>query len=470
MKEKEYKAINGWLEMEDVEYEEVFNFNKEYAKFLDDYRTEREFVKGAIELLEAEGYKKLDEFTALKKGDKFYKVNREKAILAGIVGEKPLEEGLRIVGSHIDSPRIDLKPTPLYEDSELAYFSTHYYGGIKKYQWVAIPLALHGVVVKEDGTKVEINIGDKEGDPVFYISDLLPHLGKDQMAKKMSEGITGEQLRLIIGSIPARNEDGDKDGDKKGAGNKVKSAILDYLHEEYGITEEDLISCELQIVPALKSRDVGFDRGLLAAYGHDDRVCSYTALRALLDVENPAYTAMVLLMDKEEIGSMGNTGMQSHFFENTVAELVNLTYEKYSDLLVRKAIENSKCLSGDVNAAFDPNFPEVYDKNNTPYLGKGVVITKYTGARGKGGSSEASAEFVAEIRRLFNNAGVVWQTGELGKVDQGGGGTIAQFLANYNMDVLDCGPAVLSMHAPYEVVSKVDVYNTYLAYQVFLEK
>lgn len=466
MKGKEYKPVNGWLEMEDVEREEIFSFNKDYAEFLDDYRTEREFVKGAIGLLEAEGFKNLEEFTELKKGDKFYKVNRDKAILAAIVGEKSLEEGLRIVGSHIDSPRIDLKPTPLYEDSELAYFSTHYYGGIKKYQWVSIPLALHGVVIKEDGTKVEINIGDKEGDPVFYISDLLPHLGKDQMAKKMSEGITGEQLRLIIGSIPARK----KDGEEKDSGKKVKSAVLDYLFEEYGISEEDLISCELQIVPALKSRDVGFDRGLLAAYGHDDRVCSYPALRAILDVENPVYTAMVLLVDKEEIGSMGNTGMQSHFFENTVAEMVNLTYENYSNLLVRKTIENSKCLSGDVNAAYDPNFPEVYAKDNTPYLGKGVVITKYTGARGKGGSSEATAEFVAEIRGLFNNAGVIWQTGELGKVDQGGGGTIAQFLANYNMDVLDCGPAVLSMHAPYELVSKVDVYNTYLAYQVFLEK
>jgi len=466
MKGKEYKAVNGWLEMETVEHEEVFDFNKDYAKFLDDYRTEREFVKGAIELLEAEGFKNLEEFTELKKGDKFYKVNRDKAILAAIVGEKPLEEGLHIVGSHIDSPRIDLKPTPLYEDSELAYFSTHYYGGIKKYQWVTIPLALHGVVVKEDGTKVEISIGDKEDDPVFYITDLLPHLGKDQMAKKMSEGITGEQLRLIIGSIPARKKDeNEKESDKK-----VKSAILDYLYGEYGINEEDLISCELQIVPALKSRDVGFDRGLLAAYGHDDRVCSYTALRAILDVEDPAYTAMVLLVDKEEIGSMGNTGMQSHFFENTVAEMVNLSYENYSDLLVRKTIENSKCLSGDVNAAFDPNFPDVYARDNTPFLGKGVVITKYTGARGKAGSSEATAEFVAEIRGLFNNAGVIWQTGELGKVDQGGGGTIAQFLANYNMDVLDCGPAVLSMHSPYEVVSKVDVYNTYLAYQVFLEQ
>jgi aspartyl aminopeptidase len=386
--------------------------------------------------------------------------------MAAVIGERPLTDGMRIVGAHMDSPRIDLKPNPLYEDSEIAYLSTHYYGGVKKYQWVSIPLAIHGVVVKEDGSKVHINIGEKEDDPVFYISDLLPHLGQDQMQKKMSEAINGEQLRLIIGSIPEKSE---KDEEKKPK-DKVKTAILNHLYKEYGITGEDLVSAELQIVPAMKARDVGFDRGLLAAYGHDDRVCAYTALRAILDVDKPQYTAVLLLVDKEEVGSMGSTGMKSHFFENTVAEMINLSSENYSELILRRTIENSKSLSGDVNAAYDPNFADAFEKNNSSYLGKGVVITKYTGARGKSGSSEASAEFVAEIRSLFNNAGVLWQTGELGKVDKGGGGTIAQFLANYNMDVLDCGPVVLSMHSPYELVSKVDVYHTYLAYQVFMEK
>jgi len=465
VKEKGFKTRSAWLDMEEVEYQELFQFNSQYAQFLNDYKTEREFVNGAIELLEAEGFKDIEEFSTLIKGDKVYKVNRGKAIMAAVIGEKPLVEGLHIVGAHLDSPRIDLKPNPLYEDSELAFFNTHYYGGIKKYQWVSIPLAIHGVVIKEDGSKVEISIGEKDNDPVFYISDLLPHLGKDQMEKKMSEGISGEQLNLIIGSIPEKSED-----DEKEAKDQVKTAILNYLYDEYGIKGEDLVSSELEIVPAMNTRDVGFDRGLLAGYGHDDRVCSYTALRAILELEQPQYTAVALLVDKEEIGSMGSTGMQSHFFENTVAEMIELSNKNYSERLVRKAIENSKALSADVNAAYDPNYPDVYAKNNSAYLGKGIVITKYTGSRGKGGSSEASAEFVAEIRSLFNRAGVIWQIGELGKVDKGGGGTIAQFLANYNMEVLDCGPAVLSMHSPYEVVSKVDVYNTYLAYLVFLEK
>lgn len=475
MSDKAYKAKNAWLEMEEVEHEEIFSFNREYAKVLSENKTEREFVKKSVELLKEEGFKDINKVSILKKGDKIYKVNRNKAILAAVIGDRPLSEGLNIVGAHVDSPRIDLKPNPLYEDSELAFFNTHYYGGIKKYQWVSIPLALHGVIVKEDGSKVKVNIGEKEDDPIFYISDLLPHLGKDQMQKKMSEGISGEQLNLVIGSIPARDnkntdEKKNKEQDEKNDKVEVKAAILDLLDEKYGITGEDLVSAELEIVPAVMARDVGFDRGMLAGYGHDDRVCSFTALKAIMDIEKPEHTAMVLLMDKEEIGSMGSTGMQSHFFENTIAEMINLSEVNYSEILVRKAIENSRSLSGDVNAAYDPNYSDVYAKNNSAYLGKGVVITKYTGARGKSGSSEATAEFVAEIRSLFNKAGVIWQTGELGKVDKGGGGTIAQFLANYNMDVLDCGPAVMSMHAPYEVVSKVDVYNTYLAYHVFLEK
>ncbi|MFW5991584.1 MAG: aminopeptidase [Halanaerobiaceae bacterium] len=472
MPDKAYKARNAWLEMEEVEHNEIFSFCDEYAGFLSENKTEREFVKRSVELLEEEGFKNIQDKKMLKKGDKIYKVNRNKAVMAAVIGEKPLSEGLNIVGAHVDSPRIDLKPNPLYEKSELAFFNTHYYGGIKKYQWVSIPLALHGVIVKEDGSKVDVKIGNNDQDPVFYISDLLPHLGKDQMQKKMSEGINGEQLNLMIGSIPASKNKEEKSDDSSSDEKKVeiKSAVLDLLAEKYDITGEDLVSAELEIVPAMKARDVGFDRGMLAGYGHDDRVCSYTALRAITDIEKPQYTAMVLLMDKEEIGSMGSTGMQSHFFENTVAEMINLSEVNYSELLVRKAIENSRSLSGDVNAAYDPNYADVFEKDNSAYLGKGVVITKYTGARGKSGSSEATAEFVARIRSLFNEAGIIWQTGELGKVDKGGGGTIAQFLANYNMDVLDCGPAVISMHSPYEVVSKVDVYNTYLAYLVFFEK
>jgi aspartyl aminopeptidase len=316
------------------------------------------------------------------------------------------------------------------------------------------------VVVKEDGTQVEISIGENDDDPVFFISDVLPHLGKKQMKKSMNEGITGEQLNVVIGSIPVKDED---------AKEKIKTAVLDHLSKTYNIKEEDFISADLQVVPAFKTRDAGFDRGLLAGYGHDDRVCSYTALEAILDVNEPEYTSLVLLMDREEVGSMGSTGMQSHFFEDQVANLVDLYYSDYSELLVRKVMQNSKVLSADVNAAYDPDFAEVYAKHNSAYLGKGIVISKYTGARGKAGASEASAEFMGEIRGLFNKAGVIWQTAELGKVDEGGGGTIAQFLANYNMDVVDCGPAVLSMHSPYEVVSKADVYHSYLAYNVFLE-
>ena len=445
-KDNGYAAKNAWLEMEDVEKEERFEFNSEYGTFL-----------------EEEGFKNISEYDSLKEGDKVYAVNRDRQLIATVMGKKDLKEGLRIVAAHMDSPRIDLKPNPLYEDGGLAYFGTHYYGGIKKFQWVTIPLALHGLVIKEDGTKIEIRIGDKEDDPVFYISDILPHLGKKQMKKKMTEGINAQHLNLIIGSIPLDEEDND-DNDK------IKSAILRHLEEEYDITGEDLISADLQIVPADGVKDVGFDRALLGGYGHDDRVCSYTGLRALLDINIPEYTAVTLLVDKEEIGSMGTTGMQSRFFENFVAEMTSKYYDNYSELDLRKILEKSSSLSGDVNAAYDSNFPEVFDKRNAAFVNKGVVLTKYTGARGKAGSSEATAEFMSKVRSLLNNAGVIWQVAELGKVDEGGGGTIAQFLANYNMDVLDAGPAVLAMHAPYEVVAKIDVYNTYLAYLTFLEK
>mgnify|MGYP006287961229 CR=1 FL=1 len=458
--ENAYQAKNAWLEMGEDEREEVFSFNKAYAEFLTKNKTEREFARAAIAELEEAGFKNIDQYESLKKGDKVYVLNRSRALMAAVIGEKELTEGMKIVGSHIDSPRLDLKPNPLYEDGEMSLFKTHYYGGVKKYQWVTMPLAIHGVVVKEDGAQVEISIGEEDDEPVFFISDVLPHLGKKQMKKSMSEGITGEQLNVVIGSIPVDDED---------AKEKVKTAVLAHLNKEYGIKEEDFISADLQVVPAFKTRDAGFDRGLLAGYGHDDRVCSYTGLEAILDVNEPKYTSLLLLMDREEVGSMGSTGMQSHFFEDQVANLVDLYYSDYSELLVRRVMQNSKVLSADVNAAYDPDFAEVYAKHNSAYLGKGIVISKYTGARGKAGASEASAEFMGEVRGLFNKAGVIWQTAELGKIDEGGGGTIAQFLANYNMDVVDCGPAVLSMHSPYEVVSKVDVYNSYLAYNVFLE-
>ena len=456
-----YQAKNAWAEMGKAEREEVFAFNKNYAEFLTENKTEREFASAAISELEAAGFKNITEYEELKKGDKVYVENRSRALMAAVIGEKDLKEGLKIVGSHIDSPRLDLKPNPLYEDGEMAMFKTHYYGGVKKYQWVTMPLALHGVVVKDDGSQIEVKIGEKEDEPVFFISDVLPHLGKKQMKKSMNEGISGEQLNVVVGSIPVDDED---------AKDKIKTAILNHLETEYDFKEEDFISADLQVVPAFKTRDAGLDRSLLAGYGHDDRVCSYTALEAILEVKDPNYTSVLLLMDREEVGSMGSTGMQSHFFEDQVANLVDLYYDQYSELIVRKVMQNSKVLSADVSAAYDPDFAEVYAKHNSAYLGKGIVLTKYTGARGKAGASEASAEFMGEIRGIFNNAGVIWQTAELGKIDEGGGGTIAQFLANYNMDVVDCGPAVLSMHSPYEVVSKADVYHSYLAYNVFLEK
>jgi len=465
--DKSYQAKNAWLEMEDVEKEEVFEFNREYGEFLEENKTEREFTTSTVELLKEEGFKEINEFDKLNEGDKVYAVNRDRQLIAAVIGKKELRDGLRIVAAHTDSPRIDLKPNPLYEDGGLAYFGTHYYGGIKKFQWVTIPLALRGVVMKEDGTKIEIRIGDKEDDPVFYISDILPHLGKKQREKKMSEAINAQHLNLIIGSIPLKDEE---DEEENGGNDKIKSAILEHLSEEYDVTGEDFVSADLQIVPAEGVRDIGFDRALMGGYGHDDRVCSYTGLRALLDVNVPEYTAVTLLVDKEEIGSMGATGMQSRFFENFVAEMTSKYYDSYSELDLRKILESSSSLSGDVNAAFDSNFPEVFDKRNAAFVNKGVVLTKYTGARGKAGSSEATAEFMAKVRSLLNEAGVIWQAAELGKVDEGGGGTIAQFLANYNMDVLDAGPAVLSMHSPYEVVAKIDVYNTYLAYLTFLEK
>lgn len=463
LEQLKYEVKNGWEVIPEEEQQKIFDFCEGYKAFLDEGKTEREAVAYTVALARQNGFKTLDEVIKNKKklsaGDKIYVVNREKAIMLVVIGKKDLSDGVHIVGAHMDAPRIDLKQNPIYEDAGMTLLKTHYYGGIKKYQWAAMPLALHGVVIKHNGDKVNVIIGEEDNDPVFCITDLLPHLAQDQMQKKMSEGITGEGLNIIFGSIPYRDDKIDT---------KVKLNILKLLYEKYDIKEEDFISAELEIVPAFKAKDVGFDRSMIGGYGQDDRVCCYTALKAILDARQPEKTAVCLLVDKEEIGSMGNTGMQSRFFENVLAEIIRLTSEEpYNDLKLRNVLTNSKCLSADVSAAFDPTYPDVHDKRNAPFMNKGVVLTKYTGARGKSGSSDAHAEFVGEIRRLFNNHGVVWQTGELGKVDQGGGGTIAQFVANLNVDVVDCGVALLSMHSPFELAGKMDIYMAYKGYLTF---
>ena len=440
----------------------AFDFCEDYKSFLNTSKTEREFAANTEKLAVAAGFRKLDDLigsnTRLKPGDKVYHINRKKSAVLAVVGNKPLSEGANILGSHIDAPRLDLKQNPLYEDTQMAFFKTHYYGGIKKYQWLTIPLAIHGVVVKGDGTTVEIVVGEDEDDPVFSITDLLPHLAREQMQKKMSEAVTGEGLNLLLGSIPFNDEK---------VKEKVKLNILSILNKRYGIVEEDFQSAELEIVPAQKARDVGFDKSMIGGYGQDDRVCAYPALRALLDIDVPERTAVCLLTDKEEIGSMGNTGAQSNLLEDFLANVIALTEDPYSDLKVRSCLSRSKMLSADVNAAVDPNYESVYEKRNATYLGHGIVLQKYTGARGKYDASDASAEFVGEVRKLFNDNGIIWQTGELGKVDEGGGGTIAQYAANLGIDVLDCGIAVLSMHSPFEITSKIDIYMTYNAYKVF---
>lgn len=457
-----FKQKRIWEHASDAEIKKSFDFSEEYKRFLDISKTEREFTANAEKLAVAAGFVKLEELlknnTGVKPGTKVYHVNRKKSAVFAVIGNRPLEEGANILGSHIDSPRIDLKQNPLYEDTELAYFKTHYYGGLKKYQWLTIPLAIHGVVIKGDGTPVEIVIGEQDDDPVFNITDLLPHLAKEQMQKKMSEAVSGEGLNLLLGSVPYKDEK---------VKDKVKLNILDILNKRYGIVEEDFQSAELEIVPAQKARDVGFDKSLVGGYGQDDRVCAYPAFKAVLDISVPERTAVCLLTDKEEIGSMGNTGAQSNLLQDFLANLVSLTSDNYSDLKARACLSNSKMLSADVNAAVDPNYDNVYEKTNATYLGRGIVLQKYTGSRGKYDASDASAEFVGEVRKLFNDNKIIWQTGELGKVDEGGGGTIAQYAANLGIDVLDCGIAVLSMHSPFEITSKVDIYTMYNAYKVF---
>ncbi len=437
------------VQMSEEELLKADSFCEGYKNFLSSAKTERECVDYMIEKAGAKGFVPFDNKKIYKAGDKVYYNNRGKSIILAVMGKKGVSEGAKLVAAHIDSPRLDLKPTPLYEDGELAYFKTHYYGGIKKYQWVAMPLALHGVMIKKDGEAVKINIGEKPGEPKFVITDLLPHLGKEQAKRSLSEGIAGEELNILIGSRPFKSDSGSE---------LVKLNVLKILNEKYGVTEKDFISAELELVPALEVSDIGFDRSLIGAYGHDDRVCSYPAAMAVFDREEPEHTIVTILSDKEEIGSDGNTGLNSAYLKYFICDLA-----KMEGLEGRDVLSMSECLSADVNAAFDPTFPSVHDRYNCATINHGCVITKYTGSRGKSGTSDAGAEFVGKIRRILDGADVSWQIGELGKVDEGGGGTVAMYIANLNVDVVDLGVPVLSMHAPYEVVAKADVYSTYRA-------
>jgi aspartyl aminopeptidase len=457
-----HKWKNVWETLDNSEIKKVFAINEEYKNFLDKGKTERESATEIIKMATKKGYISIEQIKekAIKPtpGMKIYANNKNKAVALFVLGEENLEKGMHIVGSHLDAPRLDLKQFPLYEDSELALLKTHYYGGVKKYQWVTLPLALHGIIIKKDGEKINIVIGEDEKDPVFFITDLLPHLAKNQMEKKMNEGVTGENLNVLIGSIPYNDSE---------INEKVKLNILKILNEKYGIKEEDFTTAELEIVPAGKSRDVGIDRSMVGGYGQDDRVCVFTSLKAILDIEIPHKTAVALFVDKEEIGSVGNTSMKSKFFENIISELINLAEENYSELLVKRALANSCVLSADTLAGFDPNYPDVLDKRNSPFIGKGITLVKYTGVRGKSGSNDANSEYLSKIRKIFNDNNVIWQMGELGKVDQGGGGTIAYILANYGMEVVDCGVPLLSVHAPFEIASKADVYMAYKSYNAF---
>ena len=451
---------DGWDDLKDNTKEEVFELSKNYMNFLNKAKTEREFIKEARKLADANGYKDIMEFNKLNPGDKVYFVNRDKSMYLAIIGENSIEEGLHIIGSHVDSPRLDLKPNPLYEDTGLAYFKTHYYGGIKKYQWTTIPLSMHGVIVKTNGEKIEINIGESEDDPIFTITDLLPHLAQDQMKKTLSAGVEGENLNLLIGSIPY--------GDEK-ISERVKLNILNILNQKYGITETDLTSAEIELVPAFKARSLGFDGSMVAAYGQDDKVCAYTSLHAMMELQNVKNTAVCILSDKEEIGSMGNTGMESHMFDFFISEILNKLQVNRPNLL-DKVFCFTKMLSSDVDAGYDPLYASVSDKFNAGFLGKGISLNKYTGARGKSGASDANAEYVAWVRNVLEKNDIKYQVAELGKVDIGGGGTIAYILANKGADVIDCGVPVLSMHAPYEVTSKYDIYSAYKTYKAFWEE
>lgn len=431
-------------------------FCEEYKNFLNKAKTEREAVVYVLEKAKKNGFVEFDRAKKYNAGDKVYYNNRGKSIILAVIGKKGLENGTRLSAAHIDSPRLDMKQNPLYEDTEIAFFKTHYYGGVKKYQWTAIPLSLHGVIVKRDGTKAYVNVGEDDNDPEFVVTDLLPHLAAEQMKRTLADGIRGEELNILIGSRPFKDDE---------ASEKVKLNIMNILFEKYGIIESDFLSAELEAVPAFKSCDIGFDRSMIGSYGHDDRVCAYPAAEAIFNIENPEYTAITVLTDKEEIGSDGNTGLNSSYLKYFVADLANTQGVNYHTVL-----SNTHCLSADVNAAFDPTFPDVSERRNASYINKGVVITKYTGSRGKAGTSDASAEYMGKIRSMLDGAEVVWQSGELGKVDAGGGGTVAMYLAALDIDVVDLGVPVLSMHAPFEVVSKLDVYMAYRAFKTFFEE
>lgn len=468
---------NTWETYDEKQLKELEKISKEYMSFLDSGKTERECIDTIVNMAETAGYvemeKAVKEGKKLKKGDKVYSVWMNKSIVMYQIGSKSVTEGLNILGAHIDSPRLDVKQNPLFEDSGFAYLDTHYYGGVKKYQWVTLPLSLHGVIVKKDGTTVEVNIGEEEDDPVFFISDLLIHLSQEQLEKKAAKVIEGEALDLIVGNRPltfAKTEEEDKNADGKTEKVKeaVKAGVLDILKEMYDIEEEDFISAELEIVPAGKAREAGFDRSMVLAYGQDDRVCAFTSLKAMLDTKKTERTMCCILVDKEEIGSVGATGMQSKFFENSLADLLELAGE-YSERNVRKCLAHSCMLSSDVSAGFDPAYASCFEKKNAAYLGGGMVFNKFTGSRGKSGSNDANAEYMAHIRGIFAEKNINFQTAELGKVDVGGGGTIAYILALYGMNVIDSGVAVLNMHAPWEATSKADIYEAYRGYKAFVE-
>ncbi|MBP9597071.1 MAG: aminopeptidase [Fusobacteriaceae bacterium] len=456
------KQQNGWLKADEQKKKDIFEFAEGYKRFLNIAKTEREFVNETVKVAEAQGFVNAEKLDSLKTGDKIYYLNRGKNIVLVVVGKEEIEKGVNFIVSHADVPRLDLKGNPLYEDTELAMMKTHYYGGIKKYQWVSIPLALHGVVILENGDKVDISIGEDENDPVFTIPDILPHLArKVQGERKAADVIKGEELNIIIGSIPSSIED-------KEIKEKVKYAVLEKLNERYGMVEEDFISAELQIVPAFKAKDVGLDRGIVGAYGHDDRICGYTSLRAILDLEEiPNKTAICFIVDKEEIGSSGSTGLESNYLEYFMADIINKVNGEYNEINLKKTLWNSKALSADVNDAINPMFKEVHDSLNAAKLGYGIVVTKYTGSGGKYSSNDADAEFVHEIRTLLNKNNITWQIGMLGKVDEGGGGTVAKYLANFGIRTIDVGPALLAMHSPFELASKFDIYETYISYKVF---
>lgn len=451
-----YQPKSAALIISQEEIKKADEFCEEYKSFLNKAKTEREAVEYVEEKAVKNGFVKFDREKKYSAGDKVYYNNRGKSIILAVIGKNSLKQGVRLSAAHIDSPRLDLKQNPLYEDSDTALFKTHYYGGIKKYQWTAIPLSLHGVIVKKDGTKVKVNIGEDENDPQFVVTDLLPHLAGEQMKRTLSDGVRGEELNILVGSRPFNRDE---------ASENVKLNIMNILFQKYGVVESDFLSAELEAVPAFKASDIGFDRSMIGSYGHDDRVCAYPAAEAIFAIENPQYTAVTVLTDKEEIGSEGNTGLNSSYLKYFIADLANAEGVDYHTVLT-----NTQCLSADVNAAFDPTFPDVSERRNASFINRGVVITKYTGARGKSGTSDASAEYMGKIRNMLDSDNIVWQSGELGKVDAGGGGTVAMYLAALDIDVVDLGVPVLSMHSPFEVVAKLDVYMAYRAFKTFFEE